>query len=76
MPKLPPEVNGIMDLAEEDILDIKAKLLVIQSAFVATDEQPVCDTFYLTATFNQANEHKINGDTAQYCLAYGEGGVA
>ena len=65
-----PTVGGVMELTEEDITQIKDKLVLIREAFVATDEQPVCDTFYLTSTYNKTNTFKINGDTAQYVLGY------
>jgi hypothetical protein len=49
---------------------IRTKLQTIQAAFTPTDEQPVCDTFYITATYNRENpDFPINGDTAQYLLA-------
>jgi len=68
--KQPPEVNGIMDLTTDEVLEIQAKLQIIVSSFEPTDERPVCDTFYMTATYNNENEIKINGDTATYCLYY------
>jgi len=68
--KQPPEVNGIMDLTEDEVLEIQAKLQVIVSAFEPTDDQFYCDTFYMTAEYNRENEAKINGDTASYCLYY------
>jgi hypothetical protein len=67
--KQPPNVNGEMELTEVQKTNIKAKLLVIQDAFVETDEQSVCDTFYLTATYNKENAFKINGDTCEMLLA-------
>jgi hypothetical protein len=71
MLKQPPNVNGIMQLTEEQILAIQAKLQAIQSAFEPTDEQPVCDTFYITATYNRENVgSECNGDTVEYILAY------
>lgn len=71
----PPKINGLMELTEEEILSIKTKLVAIQIAFEPTDEQPTCDTFYLTATYNSENDFKINGDTMSYILGYvAEGG--
>jgi hypothetical protein len=62
-----------MELTEAEILDIKVKLQAIQTAFVSADEQPICDTFYLTATYNKQNAgSEINGDTCEYILSYGE----
>lgn len=59
-----------MTLTDEQAIDIKAKLIVIRDAFVETDEQPVCDTFYLVSTYNRENpDSPINGDTAQAILA-------
>lgn len=77
MPKQPPNVNGVMDLTTEQTASIKAALEVIQSAFVETDEQPVCDTFYLTATYNQQNpDAPINGDTCQFVLGSGDHAIS
>lgn len=75
--KQPPHINGIDEsLTEDRILVIQAYLQAIQTAFEPTDEQPVCDTFYVTSTYNKANVGKeINGDTCEYCLAYVEGAI-
>ena len=68
--KKPPFINGLMDLTEEQATDIQAKLVVIRDAFDPTDEQPVCDTFYLTSTYNRENpDFPINGDTCNMLLA-------
>jgi hypothetical protein len=64
----PPKINGEMTLTDTQIKDITDKLVVIRSAFEETDEQPVCDTFYLTATYNKENTFKINGDTCEALL--------
>ncbi|WP_066316997.1 hypothetical protein [Bacillus sp. FJAT-29814] len=65
----PPHINGVMELTEEEQAEIKAKLVVIHDAFEETDEQPVCDTFYLTSTYNRENpEFPINGDTVESLL--------
>lgn len=65
----PPKINGIMTgLTDAQILDIQTKLVAIRDAFDPTDDQPVCDTFYLTSTYNKANDLKINGDTCQMLL--------
>jgi hypothetical protein len=65
----PPKINGIMlELTEEQILDIQTKLVAIRDAFEETDEQPVCDTFYITSTYNRENTLKINGDTCEALL--------
>jgi hypothetical protein len=67
--KQPPFVNGEMTLTDEQIVDIKAKLVAIRDAFDPTDEQPVCDTFYITATYNKENiDFPINGDTCNALL--------
>jgi hypothetical protein len=71
MPKLPPHVNGIAELDEATILDIQTKLVAIRDAFVETDDQPVCDTFFITATYNRENVgNECNGDTVEYILSY------
>jgi hypothetical protein len=64
-----PNINGVMELTEEQENVITAKLNTIRAKFEETDEQPVCDTFYLTSTYNRENEFKINGDTAEHLLA-------
>lgn len=70
MPQQPPSVNGVMELSAAETDAIRSKLLAIQAAFEPTDDQPVCDTFYITATYNKANVgNEINGDTAQSILA-------
>lgn len=73
MAKQPPEVNGIMDLTDAEKTDITSKLQAIVTAFVATDDAPVCDTFYITSTYNKANPSApINGDTCSSLLAPAE----
>jgi hypothetical protein len=70
MPKQPPNVNGVMQLDDAVMLEIKTKLVAIQDAFIETDEQPVCDTFYMTAAYNRDNpDFCINGDTTEFILA-------
>jgi pyridoxal/pyridoxine/pyridoxamine kinase len=67
--KQPPNVNGIMDLADTEKADIKAKLDLIISGFVATDEQPLIDTFYIVSNYNKENpDNPINGDTCGFIL--------
>lgn len=68
----PPKINGLMALTDEQALDIQAKLVAIRENFEETDEQPVCDTFYLTATYNRENEFKINGDTVEMLMSVEE----
>jgi hypothetical protein len=67
----PPKINGVMlNLTDEQITDIQGKLIAIRDAFDPTDDQPVCDTFYLTATYNRENPTlPINGDTCNMLLA-------
>jgi hypothetical protein len=67
--KQPPFVNGEMTLTDAQIKDIHDKLVVIRDGFDPTDEQPVCDTFYITATYNRENPtFPINGDTCEALL--------
>jgi hypothetical protein len=67
--KQPPYVNGEMTLTDEEVLEIQAKLIAIRDVFDPTDEQPVCDTFYLTSTYNRENPtFPINGDTCNALL--------
>lgn len=69
MPKQPPHVGGVMELTANEIATIKMKLQDIQTVFIETDDQPVCDTFYLVSTFNKLNAgNEINGDTAEFIL--------
>lgn len=68
---VPPQVNGVMDLTEEEILSIQAELVVIQEAFEPDDYVVYCDTQYLVSHYNDAHQDLlINGDTAEYCLQY------
>lgn len=77
MPKQPPNVNGVMDLTADQITAIKSVLEAIQSAFVETDDQPVCDTFYLVSSYNRANVgSEINGDTAEFVLGSGDHAIS
>jgi hypothetical protein len=67
--KQPPFVNGQMTLTDAELTDIQTKLVAIRDAFAPTDDVPVCDTFYLTATYNRNNvDFPINGDTCEYVL--------
>jgi hypothetical protein len=67
--KKAPYVNGLMDLTDDEKVEIKGKLQVIVAEFDPTDEQPVADTFYITATYNRENpDFPINGDTCQALL--------
>jgi hypothetical protein len=60
-----PHVDGVMELEVEQKATIKEKLVAIQESFVASHEQPICDTFYLVSTYNKENPNEvINGDTA------------
>ncbi|AGK52042.1 hypothetical protein [Bacillus sp. 1NLA3E] len=69
MVKTPPEVNGIMDLTDQEKANIKVKLQMIKAGFVASDDQQAPDTFYITATYNQQNPTTpINGDTCEMLL--------
>lgn len=71
----PPNVNGVLELTEEQTLSIQAKLQVIQLEFEPSYDQPVADTFYLVVEYTKRHEKdadfiRINGDTAQHCLSY------
>jgi hypothetical protein len=66
--KQPPQIGGVMDLTPEQETDLKAKLEAIVQAFEPTDEQPVCDTFYIKATYNRENDFKLNGDSVEWIL--------
>ena len=68
---VPPQVNGIMDLTEEEVLSVQAELIAIQEAFEPDDYVAYCDTQYLVSHYNDAHpDLLINGDTAEYCLSY------
>jgi hypothetical protein len=72
-----PHVNGLMELTEEQVVELKSKLVAIQEAFEPTEGQPVLDLFYIVATYNKENpDAVINGDTAQAVLGSGEVPVA
>jgi hypothetical protein len=63
----PPFIDGVMELTDEEKAQFKEQLVAIRDAFVETDEQPVCDTFYITSTYNREHsDAPINGDT---CVA-------
>ena len=67
--KQPPFVNGIMDLSDIQKNDIIAKLNVIKSGFVASDDFLICDTFFLVSNYNRQNvRNEINGDTCEFLL--------
>jgi ferritin len=73
-----PHVNGVRDdLTPTKIETLKNQLVRIQEDFKPTYEQPVCDTFYLVVEHtkkhgDQATFIQLNGDTAEYILAYVE----
>ena len=70
MPQHAPNIDGVMILTDDVKATIKAKLDTIIASFVATDAQPVCDTFYITSTYNKENTSAcINGDTCEAILA-------
>lgn len=64
----PPYTNGVMILTDKEKIEIKAKLQEIKEGFTPSMEQPVIDTFYIVAKYNEENEFKINGDTAEFLL--------
>lgn len=65
----PPHIDGVQELTSAQAASVRAALTAIASAFVATDDVPVCDTFYIVAAYNKANVgSEINGDTAQWVL--------
>lgn len=69
--KSPPNENGIMELTEEEIISIKAKLQAIIDSFIPDDYQATITTQWLVAKYNEQNKgSEINGDTAEYILAY------
>lgn len=69
MIKQPPYTNGIMVLSNQESEVIRIRMNAIITAFDPTDEQPVCDTFYIVSTYNQQNPgDPINGDTAEFIL--------
>jgi hypothetical protein len=69
MPKQPPQIGGIMELTPEQTTDLRGKLTAIVASFVETDEQPVCDVFYITSTYNKANtDFPLNGDSVEWIL--------
>lgn len=85
MPNQPPNVDGICSFIDDMMVcqAVQTKLTDIRSNFVATDDVPVCDIFYITATYNRTVAGTdidvstkypfINGDTAAHCLAMADG---
>ena len=72
--KNPPEVNGLMQLEEKEILSIQTELINIQAEFVPTEDEPILSTHGLVSRFNDLCEDgcQINGDTAEFILSYTE----
>lgn len=69
--KTAPFRAGLVNLTDEEKSATKTELHVIADSFEPTDEQPICDTFYLTAAFNRENfaeGRALNGDTVEYLL--------
>lgn len=66
--KNPPEVNGVMELTKEEKDSIKIALIAIQEGFEPSDDVPVLSVHGLVSIYNDSNELKINGDTAQSIL--------
>lgn len=73
--------NALYEFADKEnasfdelkVLEVQAELQAIETNFVATAEQPTCDTFCMTAEYNKANVgEEINGTTAQFCLTYSQ----
>ncbi len=59
-----------MELTEAEFTTLAGELLTIRDGFVETDEQPVCDTFYIVSTYNKVHtDSPINGDTCEYVLS-------
>lgn len=59
-----PWAGGVMTLTHDECMYVKDKCKTIIDAFVATDEQPACDDFYVVSHYNRLDWAKsINGDT-------------
>lgn len=66
----PPHTNGVMTLTDDQKSSILSKLQTLQTAFVASDATPVCDTLYLVTLYNTQNVgYEINGDTCDSLIA-------
>lgn len=77
----PPNINGTCQFVDNDAIcmAVQSKLNDIRTAFQPSADQDVCNTFYITATYNRTvagtaidatnNYPIINGDTAEHCLA-------
>jgi len=66
---LPPYVDGIMNLSDEDKTIVKNKLIDIKNSFVPTDDLPVITTLYIVSVYNSSNDLQINGDTCESLLS-------
>lgn len=64
----PPQIDGVISLTDTEKADIQAKLQAIKQLFIASDDSPVCDTFYLTSIYNKQYLNPINGDTCEFVL--------
>lgn len=71
-----PAGNGLVELTEEQTLAIQAKLQAIVNAFTPSFDEPTVTNQYIVGQYIKLHESdvdyiSINGDTCQYCLAYG-----
>jgi hypothetical protein len=76
-----PAGNGLVELTEEQVTAIKAKLKAIVEGFQPSFDEPTITTQYIVGQYiklHEADEDYVplNGDTAQAVLGSGEVPVA
>jgi hypothetical protein len=69
--KIPPHVNGILEMNATKRAEIKGKLDTIIAGFTPNDENVAVNTHWFVSEYNKTNVGaEINGDTAQHILSY------
>lgn len=65
-----PTVNGLMELEEVKILEDRDELRTIRELFEPSIDVGRVNIHYIVSEYNEANETRLNGDTASYILEY------
>jgi hypothetical protein len=68
--KIPPHVNGILEMTATKRAEVKGKLDTIIAGFVPDEFNGAVNTHWFVSEYNKANVGaEINGDTAEAILA-------
>lgn len=61
----PPYQNGVMELTNDEVLEVKAACQKIYEEFVPSSEFPVCDEHIVVSRYNISTNYEkaVNGDT-------------